>query len=164
MATPLENARKRLTALRAEAREIERFIEMYERFERKNVSGPSSSGLDHSEETYPQNSTNSPPVDNWDNADLGERTGPRPTEIAEMMERMIREAGRPMTRGEILKAFDMRDYEIPAKDRSRYLGTIAWRNKGKFINVNGLGYWLRNVPLVSGQPSSQLLSDLEEPD
>jgi reverse gyrase len=164
MATPLENARKRLAALRAEAKEIERFIEMYERFEGGNVSGPCFSVIDHSRETYPQNSVNSLPVDNVDNSVQAERTGPRPTEIADMMERMIREVGRPMTRGEIVKAFDMRDFEIPAKDKSRYLGTIAWRNKGKFINVNGLGYWLRNVPLVTGQSSSHLFSDVEEPE
>jgi len=157
MAMPIENARKRLAALRAEAAEIERFIAMYERFEDGNVSGPKTSKEANSEETYPQNSFS---VDKFDRS---EHSGPRPAEIAEMMERMIREIGRPMTRGEIVKAFELRDFEIPAKDKSRYLGTIAWRNKGKFVNVNGLGYWLRGVPFVNEQSASHLFSEVEEP-
>ena len=68
-----------------------------------------------------------------------------------------------MTRGEIVKAFELRDFEIPAKDKSRYLGTIAWRHKGKFVNVNGLGYWLREVPLVTDHQASHLFSEVEEP-
>jgi hypothetical protein len=155
MSTPIENARKRLAALRVEAAEIERFIAMYERFDDKNVSWAQPSNVGNSEETHPQKSK---PVDN-----LG-RDGPRPTEIAEMMERLIREVGRPMTRGEIVSAFAARDFEIPGTDKGRYLGTIAWRNKGKFVNIEGRGYWVRSLPLVEGKPTSHLFSEVEEPD
>ena len=148
MSTPVENARKRLAALRLEAAEIERFIALYERFSsdplapaEANVSGT----LGHSGETYPQNLSY---VDSGDNSWQTPRRGPRPTEIAQMMERLIREVGRPMTRGEIVDAFDRRGMDIPAKDKARYLGTIAWRQKSIFTNVEGRGYWLRNVPIV----------------
>ncbi len=161
MATPIENARKRLAAIRAEAAEIERFIAMYQRFEDGNVSRPDPAEIDHSRETSPQNSL---AVDNGDNSGWPARTGgPRPAEIAAMMERLIREVGRPMTRGEIVKAFEARDFEIPGQDKSRYLGTIAWRNKGKFVNVNGRGYWVRGLPLMSDQQTDHLFSEVEEP-
>jgi hypothetical protein len=76
-----------------------------------------------------------------------------------MTERLIREAGHPLTRGEIVKAFEARDVEIPAKDPARYLGTIAWRHKGMFKNVEGLGYWLKGEPMPSG---SKLLGQFAE--
>jgi reverse gyrase len=159
MATPIENARKRLASIRAEAEEIERFIAMYERFEKNAMArlDPLPSG--NSEETYPQNSLS---VNIGDNSRRSAHKGLRPAQIAEMMERLIREVGRPMTRGEIVDAFDSRDFEIPAKDKGRYLGTIAWRNKGKFINIEGRGYWLRGAPLMTNEPSSHLFSDVDE--
>lgn len=73
------------------------------------------------------------------------KTG-RPDEIAQHMERIIRAAGRPMTRGEIVKAFEARDLKIPYDDKGRYVGTIAWRHKGTFVNLPGQGYWLRDEP------------------
>ena len=62
---------------------------------------------------------------------------PSPKETAELMERVIREAGRPMSRGEIVDAFDRRDIEIPAKDKARYVGTIAWRQQRGFREYRG---------------------------
>ena len=80
-----------------------------------------------------------------------------------MMERLIREVGRPMTRGEIVDAFAKRDIEIPAKDPARYLGTIAWRNKRIFVNIEGRGYWLRDSPAgVKGIPPNTPYSDPPE--
>lgn len=59
-----------------------------------------------------------------------------------------------MSRGEIVDALERRDVEIPAQDKARYIGTLAWRNKGTFVNIEGRGYWLRDagVPLLSGEP------------
>lgn len=80
--------------------------------------------------------------------------GPPPKEIAELMERVIRERGEPMSRGEIVEALERRDVEIPAQDKARYVGTLAWRKKGTFMNIEGRGYWLRNagIPKLSGDP------------
>lgn len=156
MAKPIENAKKRLAAIRAEAAEIEAFIAMYERFEDRSVAGFRASMGGNSGET---STVDSLAVDKFD----CRRNGPRPAEIANMMERLIREVGRPMTRGEIVRSFDARDFEIPAKDKGRYLGTIAWRNKGKFLNIEGRGYWLRDRPLVAERQVSHFFSETEEP-
>jgi hypothetical protein len=144
MPSAIENARKRLAAIRAEAAEIERFLELYESFSDEHVDANVSGPLGHSEETYPQNSKT---VDNGKNPALSVRHGPRPTELVRIMERLIREVGRPMTRGEIVDALNRRDVEIPAKDKSRYLGTIAWRNKHTFIHIEGRGYWVRDAKM-----------------
>jgi len=70
----------------------------------------------------------------------------RPSELAALVERIIRESGRPMTRGEIVEALDRRDVEIPGGDKARYIGTIMWRQKSTFLNIEGAGYWLRSEP------------------
>lgn len=115
-ATPLENAEKRLVTLREEITRIERFIADYHAF---------------STET----------MDN-----LIEKSGrrkARPDEIAQIMERVIREVGRPMTRGQLVDALERRDVDLPAADKGRYIGTIIWRHKSIFVNIEGFGYWLR---------------------
>jgi hypothetical protein len=79
------------------------------------------------------------------------------------MERLIRETGRPMTRGEIVSAFERRDVDIPAKDKARYLGTIAWRHKGTFVNIEGRGYWLKDsLYRIQAIPTPE--NEIEEPD
>lgn len=32
-------------------------------------------------------------------------------------------------------------------DKAQYLATILWRNKDRFENHEGIGYWLKGVPL-----------------
>ena len=63
-----------------------------------------------------------------------------------------------MTRGELVEALARRDVHIPAQDKPRYIGTLIWRNKSKFVNIEGRGYWLR------GQiaPNDELLLDATE--
>lgn len=98
-----------------------------------------------------------PPVDNSDvvrKRRLRPKSELRPAQTAELMERIIREIGRPLTRGEIVEAFERRDVLIPFEDKARYIGTIAWRHKGLFINIDGRGYWLRDEPVPpETQPS-----------
>lgn len=158
MASPIENARKRLAALRGEAAEIERFIAMYEQFS-DGEAADAMSVQPNSQETYPQELR---AVDNGDNSQRRERSGPLPRELVAMMARVIHEVGRPMTRGEIVEALERREIEIPAKDKQRYIGTLAWRNKGAFVNIEGRGYWLRGLPVVSDQDISGAFTDPPE--
>ena len=95
-----------------------------------------------------------------------ERQRMRPDEIAQTIERVIREVGHPLTRGQLVSALERRDIDLPAADKARYLGTIIWRHKKIFVNIEGRGYWLRNVHLVgtaprnlSGRPSYELAED-----
>ncbi len=86
------------------------------------------------------------------------RTG-KPDNIALVIERVIRDVGQPMQRREIVKALEARDMEIPALDKERYIGTIVWRHKGTFVNVEGRGYWLRDEPVPPGRTIPDLLAD-----
>jgi hypothetical protein len=142
MSTPLENAKKRLVALRREVEEIERFVAMYDAFSDEpdiKTTRPRVRHEGNSEEFIHRQSGT---VDSGENSSSEERLGPTPTHLAKIMEDLIRSVGRPMTRGELVRALEVRDIMIPAQDKARYLGTIVWRNKARFINIKGRGYWL----------------------
>ena len=150
MTDVLENAKQRLHVLRQEAEEIERFIAMYERF----GGGTNGGHVDVRHESVSGNlSTRNAPVDNFVKRRNRVR-GDRPDDVALFMEKVIRERGEPMTRGQLVEALELRDVAIPAVDKPRYIGTIAWRTKGTFVNIEGRGYWLRDagVPLMTGTP------------
>lgn len=68
----------------------------------------------------------------------------RPADFANIMERVLADVGKPMQRGKLVEAVEGRGVEIPADDKARYLGTILWRHKDRFVNIPNLGYWLRN--------------------
>ena len=143
MPTPLENAERRLAELRREIARVEQFIRDYHEFSAGYAAGtvllnPSldNGGIEGNVSSEDGNQ----PVDN------STRRKVRPDEIAQLIERVIREVGRPMTRGQLVEALERRDVDLPAADKARYIGTIIWRHKSIFVNVKGLGYYLRNMP------------------
>lgn len=71
----------------------------------------------------------------------------KPDQMAREVELVLQEFGQPMTRGKIIEALRSRNIELSAADKGRYIGTIIWRHKETFINIEGQGYWLRNEPL-----------------
>ncbi len=81
----------------------------------------------------------------------------------ELVERIMRESGHPLTRGDIVEMLSARDVEMPGQDKARYVGTIMWRNKAKFVNIEGRGYWLRGQP-VPPPMIVPLPDDLLDPD
>lgn len=68
-----------------------------------------------------------------------------PALIAKLSERVIREHGEPMRRGEIVEAVEALGFEIHSTDKNRYVGTILWRNIDIFDNIEGYGYWVRKL-------------------
>lgn len=69
----------------------------------------------------------------------------KPSDLGPMARRILLEHGRPMTRSELLKALEERDVVLAGEDKARYLGTIMWRMKEVFVNLDGYGYWPRDV-------------------
>lgn len=173
--SPLENARKRLIELKKEVEKIEGFIEMYERFS-DEPGDPVVASFGPTEAALTGNS----PVDNGDNKGVDKSEAPRrrrrsagvPTaNLVAMVERLLTEVGHPMTRGEILAALEFRDVMIPAEDKPRYIGTIMWRNKAKFVNIEGRGYWLRGehpsggaigMGMLAGDPAEEHSDELPD--
>lgn len=139
-------ARAKIEILKQQIAELERFLQVYDELSSVGSSQPegTSTGVWAGIKKDEGNIAPQKPVDKsrW-----RKRSRMKPDAVSDLMARIIREVGRPMTRGEIVEAFDNRDVEIPFDDKARYIGTIAWRNKGRFINVSGRGYWLRDLPL-----------------
>jgi hypothetical protein len=161
MPDPIGIAKKRLLAIKVEMAEIEQFIRMYEALSAGKVGGEVGVNVGDLDEKL---SPTIRAVDNGDNfSGRRDRMGSKPGELARLMERLIRETGRPMTRGEIVAAFERRDVEIPGKDKARYLGTIAWRHKGTFVNIEGRGYFLRDL-LDRAQAIPTPDNEIEEPE
>ena len=47
-----------------------------------------------------------------------------------------------MMRGELADAIEAGGVKMPSKDKPRYLGTVLWRERERFVNLEGHGYWL----------------------
>ncbi|MGQ0446264.1 MAG: hypothetical protein ACT4O2_14355 [Beijerinckiaceae bacterium] len=176
MTHAIENAIKRLAELRQQVADIERFIEMYEVFDARTGDDQPDLPRASSNGAPRGNISTRNPYDDVDNygenyARKRPRRGATPAEIVKITERVIREGGRPLTRGEIVEALERRDVDIPAKDKPRYIGTIVWRNKGVFKNIEGLGYWLSSEPLptamglpLDGEPTATNADEIDRGD
>lgn len=127
--TAFANALKRQDELKKELAEIEQFLLLYRRFERTGQEHPAISGRSLKQETFLP--------------EVPSKIGP--TEYADMAANLIRDARRPLTRGEIADELKKRGVVFPTEDVPRYLGTILWRNRDRFINVPGLGYALQDI-------------------
>jgi hypothetical protein len=76
---------------------------------------------------------------------LAERKRGRPADFAGIMERVLRDVGKPLSRPELVEELEKREVVIPSDDKPRYLGTILWRHRDRFINLPGFGYWLKDL-------------------
>lgn len=61
-------------------------------------------------------------------------------------ERMILEAGRPLTRFQLLTQLEDRGFTVEGGDKSKVLGTNLWRSK-RFHNIEKAGYWPKSQPI-----------------
>lgn len=63
--------------------------------------------------------------------------------VSEMMgaaKDLIRTAGRPLTRTQLLDALEARGFLIEGGDKPKVLGTNLWRS-GQFVSLKSFGYW-----------------------
>ena len=58
---------------------------------------------------------------------------------------MIRELGKPVQRGEMVERIEAKGVKIWSDDKPRYIGTVLWRDKDRFVNIEGEGYWLKGL-------------------
>jgi hypothetical protein len=87
----------------------------------------------------------------------------RPADVADAAAGIIKQLGRPASRGELATLLVRLGKTIPGADqesRARYVGTIMWRNRDRFENIEGRGYWLRGVPLSEGAKEIQAALDI----
>lgn len=155
------NALKRRAELRSELSEIERFLALYERY--KSLDGQPMLDI-----------APSSPANEQREVEVGAEAEPEvalsPSEPSKSLTRaellphieaVIREAGKPLTRGVLLRKLDNRGTPVGGEaDRSKNMGTIMWRLKDHFVNLSGYGYWLRSEPF---EPAGYDPEDLNSP-
>jgi hypothetical protein len=125
--TAYENALNRKKDLEAELAEIKLFLSLHARFsETKGV---------HRE----------PPARPPEASVAGRRLT-QPEIVANMAAAILKDARMPMTRGALTKEIENRGTKLPAKNKAKYVGTILWRKRDVFENIEGEGYWLKAVP------------------
>lgn len=157
----VENALARRAELRRELDEIEGFLALYDRF-RTLGSAQATLGIIPAARVTPEAR---PPasfasIDGEASESEGVKEEQTPSsapqvagkglsreELRPHIEAIIREAGRPLTRGNLLRKLDQRGTPVGGRaDRAKNMGTIMWRLKEHFVNLPGYGYWLQGVP------------------
>lgn len=128
----LAKALKEREHLRERLAELEAFLAVYQRLSGSNVEQSTSKEIGDKSQTI---------------SDAVRKNTGGPGRLADAAEEVIRAAGRPMTRGQIVERIEATGIGIPSEDKARYLGTILWRQKNRFINVEGEGYWLKGEPI-----------------
>lgn len=131
MASAIHNALKRKKELERELAEIHRFLSMYDQF-----SGSPAAGIKASR------SQPATPDESGDASEAGNTGRLKPAALAQLMEEILDETGKPMQRYELVAAVEARGFKIESEDKPRYLGTILWRHRDRFVNISGQGYTL----------------------
>lgn len=137
----IEKALKKLRELEREVHRLNQFISTYEVLTGTKVPRDELLAIP----TLSEQSENTSGTQ--DATPPAPRKRNNPTRIAEMVERIILELNRPLARGEIVKELESRDVKLESDDKAKYVGTILWRHRAKFRNIEGVGYWVEGKPL-----------------
>lgn len=128
----LEQALQRREQLRAELEAIDRFIHSYSAVREGRRMEVSNADLFRAVE--PRTVTGRAARSAAVNAAMKDAVG------------IILEAGRPLSRSEVLRRLEERGHVLEGGDKSKVLGTNLWRS-GLFLNLKGAGYWPKSTPL-----------------
>lgn len=154
----ISNAVKRRTELREELQEVEKFLELYEKFKGTESTQAamnfSASEAEHIvTDSTERHATNIEAV-----AGINPPARGLPREMLRPHIRdAIMEAGRPLTRTELLNAMDRKKIPVGGtSNRAKNMGTILWRLRDDFVSLENMGYWPRTLayPPANYVPSS----------
>ncbi|RYG91057.1 MAG: hypothetical protein EON58_19000 [Alphaproteobacteria bacterium] len=149
MDSAISNALKRREELASELEEIDQFLTLYRRFAGEEVGAlqpsvvtvdtPAATGEQKEEEESVD--ADAPP------SLASRKRGWSKDALRPHIEEAIRSTGKPLTRGQILRALDAKEIPVGGGyDRSKNMGTIMWRLRDRFVSLQGFGYWFRNEP------------------
>jgi hypothetical protein len=152
-------ALKRKKELQSELAEIDQFLDTYRRLSSENKSEA---------ETVQGSLRLPPPRLDFFPPPVSPRRRGAPQDFADVAERVLMDRGRPLTRYQLVDAIENEGVVIPSSDKARYLGTILWRHKDRFVNLVDFGYWLKDRPcgLARYRPGTNVgvISDEDGPD
>lgn len=142
------NAVKRKKQLEAELLEVETFLNLYPKF-----SEPASPSTARVDSKGVASTPSKQQVTVAGSPKRFERRRGNPDQIAALVESILMSHSRPMTRGELADEMERMGVPIPAKDKAKYVGTVLWRKRKHFQNLDGKGYWLKGIPLPNQSAS-----------
>lgn len=135
---------KRKEELLKELNEIELFLKLHRKFSEEHTPNDRTRPRDANHLTDMLN--REPAVVLLGPANTpSQRSALNPMKFALLAEAAIRKVGRPMSRAEVVEAIESRGAVIPSSDKARYIGTIMWRRKDKFVHLESSGYLLREM-------------------
>lgn len=140
MRADIDERERELQGLKETAQKLDAFVQ-----------GLTPEALAAFEETISQNALVRAAFDN--KPDAGAETsrrfrGPvRPADVAAAVKSILQRERRPMRRGELVPELEKLGVQLAGRDKNKNLGTILWRHKNEFIQIDNLGYWLKDVPL-----------------
>ncbi|MCP5371092.1 MAG: hypothetical protein H6907_05100 [Hyphomicrobiales bacterium] len=136
------NAVKRRDELQRELETVNTFIRLYRQF--SGTDGEHKAGANTSHDST-----------------LVERPTISRMGVAKYAREFMIERGSPMTRGELVDKFDEFGLPVGGTDKSKNMGTIMWRLRDEFVNLEGHGYWPRDIPCprIGYDPSVEIDSD-----
>jgi hypothetical protein len=118
-----KNAMAKRDALVRELERVDMFLELYKEFAPTNYddSGAASISVEPT------------------------KRGNVTARIVDAAESVIRAAGKPVSRADILKALEDQGIPVGGKDPGATLASALWRDRERFVSIKGYGYWLRQV-------------------
>lgn len=72
----------------------------------------------------------------------------QPEDVARLARQTLLEHGKPVRRGRLVKLMEQKGIPLTGVDKAKNLGTILWRFNKQFVNIDGYGYWPRDVELL----------------
>jgi Asp-tRNA(Asn)/Glu-tRNA(Gln) amidotransferase C subunit len=84
-----------------------------------------------------------------------------PNAIAARAEELIRANGKPIQRGELVRRIEASGMPIHSKDKGKYIGTVLWRLRDKFVNVEDQGYWIKGLVIEAAPREFRLEPTLD---
>jgi hypothetical protein len=162
-----ENAVKRQAELKQELLEIEGFLRLWHRFsgekQERNGAASGASDLDLGITAADiQAAANRLDVRSRraKRAAKAPRGLPR-HEVGEFARKFMLEAKHPLTRGDLVQEFKARGIRVGGKDPERNMGTLMWRLRPVFVQLEGFGYWPRDMDY---EPANYAASGFVESD
>lgn len=135
-AKAVKNAKKRRDELVKELEKIDQFLLLYEEFSTDNT-GDSPDKTNRFSNSLSK--TDRPSV---------EKEATKPADIAASARDILLQAGHPLNRGELAKALEEAGLVLGASDKAKYVGTIMWRHRDLYRQIEGQGYWPIDVGYI----------------
>lgn len=128
-----KNALAKRDQLQKELAKIDDFLSLYQQFE------SASNVVVESEKLLDSKAKNNEPALVAQRRKSGKKV--KPSVLKDIVKAVLREAGKPLSRREIIEGIETKNSTIPSKDKSGYIGSLLYRFRDEISSSHGSGYW-----------------------